>query len=1201
MNLHVFFLLLAHLALAGAQDQQSPSQRLLTRETSFEHRRNLGFRRVGRWLRNRWKDTIRIIEDVQEVTGIDRIVHHFTGGKRLFNLDGSYNNELLEHHISEAVVGIEDVLTKTGLDKLQNKITGGCRLLNRDGTFSNGCVEALKELTVDAILDPLIEKAEEIWEDIQKGGNVVLNLIRDHTLTPQEADFLRDVLNDDVNLNDAHRRELGEILQSRILRVVDEIRYGVGFVGGERPVAHFGVGLSCSAGYIAGGNAGLAAFSKIPVRPGEVHDLSVTATVALGVGAQIGGSCGNSYLLSFSEPGSGLGAAVTITAAKFGGISVTFGFGPTKKGFRLGLIAIAPSVGAEFRISASLSYTNLLHTIKAIPINPVSVEKPASHCSNENSECECDGFVRYGYGDRWNMLDQAIDGAVRCNNAQFGDPFPGKKKICQCIPQIYGDHGFHFQLRGKKGDELVTITDNRGTRTERLSTSWKRFSASNADIVIRPTNDNASRDVFLRTNTPSHIRSDDLFNRLKCGVTLSTSDRICDAVRRGQFRWQVNYQVRFTTNLVFEDADGVGGWGGSCTCPDGSVYQVGDNTDSCGSLACNGGISGTCNRHSGEWSHRKVKCGAPYETCDWQCYLDRYEDLQRKFGPTNVDAAAAHWTSSGYAEGRDCTCGCDWQCYLDRYGDLQRKFGATNVDSAAMHWRANGKRQGRDCTCGNYEPSKYSWTKKDNLGCGYSAHGECTEAESQLNIGIDGGYVSADGASVDECKATCEASSECAGFNYQKTSPRKCWFRRSVTCDTVYRNDRDCYAIETVPSDFYPEAGSKQCESALNEFCVENTPFKYARFDVGHNTNTKQWRCYPSGALTVDTYRADMGAMSVSGNNCPSGGTAGIPEPNEATCWGHWTRDSGLKSILDSSVCATVLGVTTTDEWNFVNEESTSYSVSIFSAEEQALLKSGSFEVHCDIKFRLQRDDSASASSFTYLDLDTKTVHTQQMRGGYQNHQRFEMPSCSEITCHKAKSGASCPWTTKNAILLAVDFRPRSGHAHGGDWTRNRFTFTGTHYYVTQAFFKYRLRGRSGSEQVIIPGSKPGFEQRVALSKEWTEFQSFSKTFTIFFGDEEDKQNVEFGADFGSQITSTFWEDWKCGTTGENKRCEQVRRGQFNWLSTYTITLNEKCDWQCYLDRYPVLSRTFVGNRIAKAEQHWKTHGMREGRSCTCN
>ena len=43
-------------------------------------------------------------------------------------------------------------------------------------------------------------------------------------------------------------------------------------------------------------------------------------------------------------------------------------------------------------------------------------------------------------------------------------------------------------------------------------------------------------------------------------------------------------------NTVQEFAPGVGGHGGTCTCPDGSVYQVGDNYDNCGSLACEGGV-----------------------------------------------------------------------------------------------------------------------------------------------------------------------------------------------------------------------------------------------------------------------------------------------------------------------------------------------------------------------------------------------------------------------------------------------------------------------------------------------------------------------------------------------------------------------------------------------------------------------------------
>ena len=64
----------------------------------------------------------------------------------------------------------------------------------------------------------------------------------------------------------------------------------------------------------------------------------------------------------------------------------------------------------------------------------------------------------------------------------------------------------------------------------------------------------------------------------------------------------------FVGNVVEENASGVGGWGGECRCPDGQTYLVGDNDDTCGSLACVNGVSGDCNKYSGAWSGRKVIC-----------------------------------------------------------------------------------------------------------------------------------------------------------------------------------------------------------------------------------------------------------------------------------------------------------------------------------------------------------------------------------------------------------------------------------------------------------------------------------------------------------------------------------------------------------------------------------------------------------------
>ena len=63
-------------------------------------------------------------------------------------------------------------------------------------------------------------------------------------------------------------------------------------------------------------------------------------------------------------------------------------------------------------------------------------------------------------------------------------------------------------------------------------------------------------------------------------------------------------------NRLINKARKVGGWGGTCTCPNGALYWVGDNNNGCKSLACIHGKSGKCNRRSNKkWSHRKVICG----------------------------------------------------------------------------------------------------------------------------------------------------------------------------------------------------------------------------------------------------------------------------------------------------------------------------------------------------------------------------------------------------------------------------------------------------------------------------------------------------------------------------------------------------------------------------------------------------------------
>lgn len=62
-------------------------------------------------------------------------------------------------------------------------------------------------------------------------------------------------------------------------------------------------------------------------------------------------------------------------------------------------------------------------------------------------------------------------------------------------------------------------------------------------------------------------------------------------------------------NMYSINSPAVGSMGGLCTCPNGQKYIVGDNRDSCGSLACSGGIQGICSRESKEWRrNRRVDC-----------------------------------------------------------------------------------------------------------------------------------------------------------------------------------------------------------------------------------------------------------------------------------------------------------------------------------------------------------------------------------------------------------------------------------------------------------------------------------------------------------------------------------------------------------------------------------------------------------------
>lgn len=82
---------------------------------------------------------------------------------------------------------------------------------------------------------------------------------------------------------------------------------------------------------------------------------------------------------------------------------------------------------------------------------------------------------------------------------------------------------------------------------------------------------------------------------------------------------------------------GTGGHGGSCTCPNGEVYQVGDNGDNCATLACINGVSGTCNAEGGDWSGNKVTC----DEFKWQQADCVNLALHRPATQSSVDGASS--------------------------------------------------------------------------------------------------------------------------------------------------------------------------------------------------------------------------------------------------------------------------------------------------------------------------------------------------------------------------------------------------------------------------------------------------------------------------------------------------------------------------------------------------------------------------------
>jgi len=74
---------------------------------------------------------------------------------------------------------------------------------------------------------------------------------------------------------------------------------------------------------------------------------------------------------------------------------------------------------------------------------------------------------------------------------------------------------------------------------------------------------------------------------------------------------------------------------------------------------------------------------------------------------------------------------------------------------------------------------------------------------------------------------------------------------------------------------------------------------------------------------------------------------------------------------------------------------------------------------------------------------------------------------------------------------------------------------------------------------------------------------------------------------------------------GSLNACKDFSKYAFRYtVYEAELTFEENCRWRCYYNRYPDLQRAFgawKGSHSRKAlETHWRHHGAREGRICTC-
>ncbi|XP_022100008.1 uncharacterized protein LOC110984290 [Acanthaster planci] len=146
--------------------------------------------------------------------------------------------------------------------------------------------------------------------------------------------------------------------------------------------------------------------------------------------------------------------------------------------------------------------------------------------------------------------------------------------------------------------------------------------------------------------------------------------------------------------------------------------------------------------------------------------------------------------------------------------------------------------------------------------------------------------------------------------------------------------------------------------------------------------------------------------------------------------------------------------------WNYKNEDREEVHLNIISKTEIAMIKGFSFnefQIHTDVEFSLQADDSTNPSVVEVLYLPSFQALNLSIRHGFDKTRLSFATGGDRLVCNGERSTAcglnGLPFRDEQSQFLAITalhFTPRiqGASAHSDEWHRNRYSWSGSYYYI---------------------------------------------------------------------------------------------------------------------------------------------------------